>query len=126
MTRLVDVRADDNPNLQGPLPASIGRLSSLQILSLTGTGLEGVVPVEMSSLSQLEEIYLYNNPGLVGSVPSELGDGLRNLKLFEVQMTGISGAIPQSFCRVETLEANCAAAEEGGTVLCDCCTACFS
>ncbi|KAL1814467.1 hypothetical protein ACET3Z_017041 [Daucus carota] len=55
-------------NLHGPIPESLGLLSSLRVLHLDGNRLNGSVPLSFRNLSNLGELRLNNNE-LTGRVP---------------------------------------------------------
>ena len=62
-----------NNNLDGTIPASLGSLTSLQILCVPGTGAQALCCTE-----PLARRYLYNNY-LDGTIPASLGS-LTNLR----------------------------------------------
>ncbi len=55
--------------LNGEIPAELGSLSNLQLLSLWGNQLSGEIPAELGNLSNLQLLTLIDNPGLSGSLP---------------------------------------------------------
>jgi len=72
VTRLILNADSRNPgSLRGSIPASIGELSKLRILSLRGNGLSGAIPAELANLSNLRRLYLAGND-LCGSIPPDL------------------------------------------------------
>ena len=58
-------------NLDGTIPAELGKLSSLVVLNLHSNMLSGAIP-DLRSLIGLEELYLANNE-LSGGIPESLG-----------------------------------------------------
>ncbi|CAD6239292.1 unnamed protein product [Miscanthus lutarioriparius] len=60
-----------NPGLTGGIPASLGRLASLQSLVLVENNLTGPVPAELGALSRLRRLVLSGN-GLSGPIPAIL------------------------------------------------------
>jgi len=56
--------------LEGPLPACVGRLTSLERLHLGGNSLTGVLPPELGNLVSLRHLYLGHN-NFSGAVPCE-------------------------------------------------------
>ena len=61
-------------------------------INLAENGLEGVIPVEIGSLTAMMSLVLWNNR-LSGSVPAEIG-GLVNLEKFHVGGNQLTGGIP--------------------------------
>ena len=102
MDRL-EVLSLDRNSLNGELPAQLGNLSSLTRLSLNRNQLSGSIPSELGSLSNLSIIGLANNQ-LSGSLPTSLGNlsGLTRLSLHD--NTGLSGALPSGFTGMVDLQ----------------------
>ena len=48
----------DDRSLTGTIPASLGSLSDLVILSLSGNFLTGQIPASLGSLSNLDDLYV--------------------------------------------------------------------
>ena len=78
--------------LSGSVPAELGNLSNLEILSLHQNQLSGLIPAELGILSNLQELYLGFNK-LNGSIPVELGN-LSNLEILSLHQNQLSGSIP--------------------------------
>ena len=78
--------------LSGEIPAELGDLANLQILSLSANGLSGEIPPELGDLANLEWLYLHRNK-LNGEIPAELGD-LANLQELNLADNELSGEIP--------------------------------
>ncbi|KAL5224679.1 hypothetical protein ABZP36_011318 [Zizania latifolia] len=68
---LTELDLNGNYNLNGTIPASISRLSSLELLDLGINGFNGSIPSEFGDLSGLIELRLYNN-NLVDAIPHQL------------------------------------------------------
>ncbi|KAI8929795.1 hypothetical protein BC831DRAFT_442103 [Entophlyctis helioformis] len=64
-----------------PIPSSIGNLSSLTALTLSGSGFGGEIPTGLEKLTSLEQLWLYDN-NLSGSLPSWISN-LQSLKSFD-------------------------------------------
>ena len=79
-------------NLSGKIPAALGDLAELEILTLGGNELSGEIPPELGDLSALEELDLRNNE-LEGTIPSQLG-GLPKLWLLYLHRNSLTGGIP--------------------------------
>ncbi len=75
-------------NLDGTIPAALGKLSSLVVLNLHSNMLSGAIP-DLNSLTSLEELYLANNE-LSGGIPESLGSmaSVRQLWLWGNQLSG--------------------------------------
>ena len=88
--------------LEGPIPAELGSLASLRVLSLPDNELEGPIPAELGELGSLEELLLSRNR-LTGPIPAELGNlsSLSTLWLFENELTG---AIPSELGKLSQLD----------------------
>ncbi|XP_062098013.1 probable LRR receptor-like serine/threonine-protein kinase At2g16250 [Humulus lupulus] len=86
----------------GPIPQSLGDLSNLHSLYLSGNGLSGSVPSSMGQLSELSVLDLSRN-SLTGSIPSEFSS-LRNLSTLDLSSNFFSGSIPSGLGNLSRLE----------------------
>lgn len=95
LTRLEDLRLNDNPRLGGILPKEIGNLSNLKILYLNNTLLQGALFPEIGNLTNLEILSLYRNQ--ITSIPPEIGNlnKLRHLSLYFNQLSSLPPEIGQ-------------------------------
>ncbi|KAH9698990.1 putative LRR receptor-like serine/threonine-protein kinase [Citrus sinensis] len=92
------IEFEEDPNrdlsqnlLTGKIPPSLGRLSSLQTLSVPENGLRGTLPPELGKLSNLEELWLTSN-NLRGDLPKDY-ENLKNLTILfisDLQTMGFS------------------------------------
>ena len=90
-------------NLDGVIPAGMGKLSNLRTLSLHGNQLSGEIPVELGNLANLERLHLGANQ-IGGGIPAELGN-LTNLKeLWLGDGLDLTGEIPSELSRLARLE----------------------
>ncbi|CDP06699.1 unnamed protein product [Coffea canephora] len=80
-------------NLTGIIPLELTKLSGLVELWLDGNSFSGTIP-EFSGCPNLKTIHLENNQ-LTGGLPSSLG-GLPNLRELYVQNNELSGTIPSN------------------------------
>ena len=48
--------------MTGEIPAELGSLSNLELLSLSANQLTGEIPAELGSLANLEDLYLSGQP----------------------------------------------------------------
>ncbi|KAM3197855.1 hypothetical protein ACQJBY_073124 [Aegilops geniculata] len=90
-----------NPGLAGAIPASLGRLASLQSLVLVDNNLTGTVPPELGGLAKLRRLVLSGN-GLSGRVPATLG-GLKGLLNMDLSNNRLDGRIPAELAGLESL-----------------------
>jgi hypothetical protein len=73
MPRIFELWLDDNPNIGGSIPASIGAATNLASLSITNCGLTGTIPPEIGGLTNMIQMWMYDNQ-LEGTIPSEMGN----------------------------------------------------
>eukprot|EP00934_Nitzschia_sp_Nitz4_P007865 Nitzschia sp. Nitz4//scaffold393_size11853//9698//11425//NITZ4_009023-RA/size11853-processed-gene-0.12-mRNA-1//-1//CDS//3329550226//7855//frame0 len=71
-------------------------------LELSDNSLRGSIPSEIFLLSGLEALYLDNNGGLTGTLPTELGL-LTELETLDVHDTSLTGTIPTELGSLEKL-----------------------
>jgi len=88
--------------LHGNIPRSIGNLTSLVDLELSGNFLSGEIPKEIGNLSNLRQLELYYNYHLTGSIPEEIGN-LKNLTDIDISVSRLTGSIPDSICSLPNL-----------------------
>ena len=88
--------------LSGEIPEELGRLTNLQILSLSANELSGEIPAELGNLTNLQRLDLLQN-GLSGEIPEELGD-LANLEWLYLHSNELSGEIPAELENLVNLE----------------------
>lgn len=88
--------------LTGSIPAEVGRLSELQLLSLNSNSLHGEVPKEIGNCSNLRQLELFDNQ-IFGRIPAEVGQ-LSYLEKFRVGGNpGIRGEIPTTISNCKRL-----------------------
>ncbi|KAF0898976.1 hypothetical protein E2562_012670 [Oryza meyeriana var. granulata] len=90
-----------NPGLTGAIPASLGRLSSLQSLVLVENNLTGAVPAELGALVRLRRLVLSGN-GLSGQIPASLG-GLKGLLKMDLSNNLLQGSLPADLAGLRSL-----------------------
>ncbi|GJP50898.1 hypothetical protein CLOM_g10052 [Closterium sp. NIES-68] len=88
------------------IPPEIGNLSSLMVLDITGTqnrltSLIGVLPNEISRLTKLQTLLLFNNR-LVGSIPETIS-ALTDLVTLDLTQNNFTGSIPKGFGNLKKL-----------------------
>jgi RHS repeat-associated protein len=81
-----------NNNLQGPLPESLGDLTSLDTLSLYSNSLTAL-PESLGNLTNLQVFYAFSNQ--LSSIPESIGNlsNLYTLRLHSNKLTSIPGSI---------------------------------
>ncbi|GKV48978.1 hypothetical protein SLEP1_g55750 [Rubroshorea leprosula] len=84
------------------LSDSIGQLSKLESINLSGNQLSGSIPDSIGQLSKLESIYLSVNQ-LSGSIPNSIGQ-LSKLESINLVLNQLSGSIPESIGQLSKLE----------------------
>ena len=80
-------------NLEGALPAAIGKLSTLKVLDLSANYITGAVPAELQLLTVIESISFAAN-SLTGSIPNGI-EKLRDLRTLNLAGNMLSGTVPQ-------------------------------
>ena len=70
---------------------------------LANRNLTGTLPTELGTLSLLRYMFIYDNPGLEGSIPPELGNAT-SLELFHAQDCSLTGTIPDEFSKLSSLQ----------------------
>jgi len=96
MANLNNLYVDGCKNIGGQLDANLGGLSSIEILRLGGTGLQGSLPSTLFALTTLVELDL-SDAGFSGTLSEDfslLADSLQRLYL---QGNSFSGTIPTAF-----------------------------
>ena len=81
-------------DLSGSLPAALGNLEALQVLSLDRNTISGRLPTQLGNLSNLTRLALNRNQ-LNGAIPSQLGN-LSNLSIIGLARNSLSGSLPTS------------------------------
>ena len=89
-------------NLNGTIPATMGKLERLQVINLENNRLLGSIPSEIASLGYLEVLNLRHN-NLVGSIPQGLGN-LGNLQYLDLGENKLIGSIPPELGNLGNLE----------------------
>ena len=91
LTKLELLSLYDN-QLTGEIPAELGDLANLTHLYLSGNQLTGEIPAELGNLANLQTLHLYSNQ-LTGEIPAELGS-LTNLEVLWLHSNRLTGEIP--------------------------------
>ena len=95
----LDLRAK---GLDGSIPSELGSLSNLTYLNLRTNDLSGPIPASLGTLTNLIVLNLNGND-LTGSIPSELGN-LTSLREMWLHANDLTGPIPESLGNLANLE----------------------
>ncbi|KAJ8572265.1 hypothetical protein K7X08_008776 [Anisodus acutangulus] len=87
--RVLDLRSCA---ITGPIPSTLGNLTSLVTLYLSNNGLTGQIPLSLGQLSRLSTLDLSRNKH-VGPIPAAFGF-LQNLTLLDMSSNFFNGSIP--------------------------------
>jgi Leucine-rich repeat (LRR) protein len=79
MDSLTDLDISGNFGMSGGIPASIGKLKNLTLLSVKNCGLSGLIPDEFSNLTKLKMFDASNND-FSGDLPST--EKMENIRKF--------------------------------------------
>ncbi|WVZ49388.1 hypothetical protein U9M48_000754 [Paspalum notatum var. saurae] len=80
--------------LSGPIPSTIGNLTSLQIIRLSRNSLSGEIPAGLLlNMHNLQKFYLARN-GLTGHIPPYLFNNTASLQYINLGNNSLSGSIP--------------------------------
>ena len=88
--------------ISGGIPQELSKLTGLRRLALDDNNLTGPIPRELSKLSNLEVLRLGNN-NLTGEIPPELSN-LHNLAILDLGGNQLTGEIPQELSKLSNLE----------------------
>ncbi|KAJ0039278.1 hypothetical protein Pint_23929 [Pistacia integerrima] len=89
-------------HLTGEIPASIGKMMSLQVLDLSNNNITGIIPSSIGNCSVLKVLDLRNN-NMSGQIPESLGH-LQQLQSLHLCTNKFTGNLPSSFLNLSSLE----------------------
>ncbi len=89
--------------ISGSVPSQIGKLSRLASLLLDDNKFTGRIPSEIGLLREMKDLALGVNRGIIGPIPSELGN-LVNLEQLHLAKMTLRGPIPATFGNMKNLE----------------------
>ncbi|KAI7731215.1 hypothetical protein M8C21_030815 [Ambrosia artemisiifolia] len=90
----------ENNMFSGNIPVELGKLKNLNLLVLTANNLTGELPMELNSLTNLTQLRIDSNY-FSGKIPN-LGS-LTQLRMLELQGSGLEGPIPASISLLTNL-----------------------
>eukprot|EP00249_Psilotum_nudum_P022245 c28432_g2_i1 orf=610-2418(+) len=99
---LQELSIRDNNALVGSIPASLGNLVNLEVLSLSQNKLQGEVPSTLANLTRLQHLDLSYNL-LSGTIPEVIGS-LSSLSILDLSGNELEGAIPSALGSLNTLQ----------------------
>ena len=88
--------------LSGQIPTTIGNLTKLETLDLSGNQLSGPIPAQIWTLTNLTALRLHSN-GLTGEIPPEIKN-LSRLKTLGLHINKLTGGIPPEIGQLLQLE----------------------
>ncbi|MDE0231472.1 MAG: T9SS type A sorting domain-containing protein, partial [bacterium] len=81
-----------NNNLNGVLPIELGLLSELNVFNIDENNLEEHIPSEIGNMTKLDTLWMNQNQ-FSGEIPPEIGN-LINLKSLDLAINNLTGSIP--------------------------------
>ncbi|XP_062112476.1 receptor-like kinase TMK3 [Humulus lupulus] len=90
-------------NLVGPLPEFLGKMSSLQVLTLSGNTLSGEIPASFKDLT-LSKLWLNNQNGGGMTGPIDAVTAIESLSVLWLHGNKFNGKIPESIGNLTSLK----------------------
>nr|XP_023919112.1 receptor-like protein 12 [Quercus suber] len=87
--------------ISSPVPEILGNLSCLRTLDLSDCGLHGEFPPEIFKLPNLRDLWVNDNPDLMGYLPEFYSSN--PLKILSLGGTSFSGKLPDSIGNLDSL-----------------------
>ncbi|KAL7257808.1 hypothetical protein ACSBR1_004007 [Camellia fascicularis] len=92
-----------NNNFTGHIPSSFGLLYHLNSLHLRNNQLSGEISSSLQNCTNLEMLDLSENE-FIGSIPTWMGERLRQLKILTLRSNRLDGLIPPEICGLYSLQ----------------------
>jgi len=108
LSELKSIRIDNSgpgirlKKLSSVIPATLGDLQHLEVLSFNSNAFSGSIPAELGNLTNLRELDLGSNQ-LTGSIPERFGQ-LTNLQHLDLSENKLGGAIPDTLRNLTQLK----------------------
>ncbi|XP_054816946.1 receptor-like protein 35 [Prosopis cineraria] len=102
MSSLIILDVSSN-HLNGSLPESLGQLLNLKELTVGDNHFSGKIPAEIFSLTELQSLNLSHNQ-FEGNIPNEIMN-MKKLESLDLASNQLSGEIPQDIAELSFLEA---------------------
>ncbi|KMT12737.1 hypothetical protein BVRB_4g088330 [Beta vulgaris subsp. vulgaris] len=99
---LTELYFDKLPNLSGPIPTYIGKLTNLTILTISGTKIAGPIPEFLIKLTNLNQLFLYSNK-FTGTIPNFLSR-LKKLMFLDLSSNLLTGPIPVALSKLTNVK----------------------
>jgi hypothetical protein len=87
---------NNNQQLTGTIPPSMGNLSNLLNLTFSRCGLTGTIPVEFERLTKLTLLQMHTSK-FTGPIPAGVFGKMPNLNSVELKLNNFTGALPADF-----------------------------
>ncbi|WP_316813873.1 BACON domain-containing protein [Pedobacter heparinus] len=87
---------NNNQQITGMIPPSMGNLSNLLNLTLSRSGLTGTIPVEFERLTKLTLLQMHTS-NFIGPIPSGVFGKMPNLNSVELKLNNFTGNLPADF-----------------------------
>lgn len=84
---------NNNQQLTGTIPPSMGNLANLTNLTLSRSGLTGTIPVEFANLTKLALLQMHTSK-FTGPIPAGVFSKMPNLSSVELRLNNFTGDLP--------------------------------
>lgn len=84
---------NNNQQLTGTIPATMGNLANLSQLTLSRSGLTGTIPVEFANLTKLTSLQMHTS-NFTGPIPANVFSKMLNLGSLELKLNNFTGPLP--------------------------------
>jgi hypothetical protein len=84
---------NNNQQLTGTIPKTMGNLANLTALTLSRSGLTGTIPVEFANLTKLTSLWMHSS-NFTGPIPANVFNKMPNLGSIELRMNNFTGPLP--------------------------------
>ncbi|MDD2289581.1 MAG: BACON domain-containing carbohydrate-binding protein [Bacteroidales bacterium] len=88
---------------KGPVPACLGKLLALELLTLSNNNFTGTLPQTLENLVLLRKLSISSNAGITGNIPAWIGSFTALERLNLSGMTGLTGGLPAELFNLTSL-----------------------